>query len=456
MIGRVVIAVATMAAALALAPAAGAQTTWLCGPGAAPDPCRESLQTTVQQADGTSTVETPALARDPAVDCFYVYPTVSEQQAVNADLAKDPQELAIAHYQAARFSQRCRVFAPMYRQLTLQSITAGDPVARARGAAIAYAGVRAAWREYLRRFNRGRGVVLIGHSQGTFLLRTLVRREIDPSAAHRRRLVSALLLGGNVLIRKGRDTGGDFQAVRACRRSGQVGCVIAYSIFDEPAPPADARFGRSPAADFTGGPTGDAYEVLCTNPASLHDNARTAATTLVRSEPFPGTLGLGLQILYGGPTPTAPTPWLEPSERYSVQCRDEGGADVLDADPIGTARRLNASPDATWGLHLADVNLPLGDLVDEVGRQAAAFRARRPALRLARTCAGGRARLTLTGPDRLQVRRLELRAGGRRVAVDRSAPFALRLPAGVTRVRARVALGGGRSARLSRAVRACA
>ena len=93
----------------------------------------------------------------------------------------------------------------------------------------------------------------------------------------------------------------------------------------------------------------------------------------MRSEPFPGTLGLGLQLLYGGPPPTAATPWLEPSERYSVQCRDEGGADVLDADPIGTARRLNPSPDATWGLHLADVNLPLGELVAEVGRQAAAF-----------------------------------------------------------------------------------
>src|SRR3954464_10658674 len=83
-VGRVVIAMAAVAAALALAPAAGAQTTWLCGAEAAPDPCREPLQTTVQRADGSSTVETPALARHPAVDCFYVYPTVSEQPSVNA------------------------------------------------------------------------------------------------------------------------------------------------------------------------------------------------------------------------------------------------------------------------------------------------------------------------------------------------------------------------------------
>jgi hypothetical protein len=140
-----------------------------------------------------------------------------------------------------------------------------------------------------------------------------------------------------------------------------------------------------------------------------------------------------------------------------VQCRDAAGADVLDVDPVGTARRLNPSPDATWGLHLADVNLALGELVTEVRRQAAAFTRRRPALGLARACAGPRTRVVLTGADRLQARRIVLRgSGGRRLGVDRSRPFALPLPAGVARVRARVTLGGGRSATLARAVRACA
>ena len=39
----------------------------------------------------------------------------------------------------------------------------------------AYADVAEAWHTYLKRFNHGRGVVLIGHSQGTFVLRRLVR-----------------------------------------------------------------------------------------------------------------------------------------------------------------------------------------------------------------------------------------------------------------------------------------
>ena len=56
------------------------------------------------------------------IDCFYVYPTVSDDKSTNSDLPIDPEERSIALYQAARYSQHCRVFAPMYRQVTLQAI----------------------------------------------------------------------------------------------------------------------------------------------------------------------------------------------------------------------------------------------------------------------------------------------------------------------------------------------
>ncbi len=58
----------------------------------------------------------------PPIDCFYVYPTVSEQEGPNANLEIEPQETQIAIDQASRFSQDCKVYAPMYRQLTLKAI----------------------------------------------------------------------------------------------------------------------------------------------------------------------------------------------------------------------------------------------------------------------------------------------------------------------------------------------
>ncbi len=165
---------------LALAAAAGearAEVVWLCTPGMEQNPCRDSLETTVQEQDGTSRVENPPLPANPAIDCFYVYPTVSEQSGRNADKSKDPEVIAIAQHQASRFSQACRVYAPVYRQQTLGGLAAGGS---AEALQLAYGDVVEAWDEYLREHNRGRGFVLVGHSQGTRMLRQLLRKEIDP------------------------------------------------------------------------------------------------------------------------------------------------------------------------------------------------------------------------------------------------------------------------------------
>lgn len=363
------------AAALSLPAAAHADVEWLCRPGTRPNPCNESQATTVEAADGSTKVVTPKNPAKPPADCFYVYPTVSGQLTVNATKAKDPEVLAIARYQAARYSLTCRVFAPVYRQLTVASIYTGSAEARAEGRKIAYADVREAWLEYLRKDNRGRGVVLIGHSQGTGMLRQLMRQEVDPKPKVRKRLVSAVLLGGNVVVKKGQKIGGDFQHVPGCARPRQVGCVVAYSTFDE-APPGNTRFGKVPETDITGAglPVGPQYEVLCTNPGSLAANAPTTFAGLVRTETFPGPIGAGLLVMYGGPPPTAPTPWLAPNDRYTGRCEQSNGANVLLVAPVGDSQDLNPSPTPDWGLHLADANLPLVQLIKLVRSQIAAWR----------------------------------------------------------------------------------
>jgi hypothetical protein len=62
-------------------------------------------------------------------------------------------------WNGARYSRYCRVYAPIYRQLTLSGI--GNPSVSPEIRPTAYADVRAAWRTYLRKLGRGRGVVLI-------------------------------------------------------------------------------------------------------------------------------------------------------------------------------------------------------------------------------------------------------------------------------------------------------
>ncbi|MSO41198.1 MAG: DUF3089 domain-containing protein [Solirubrobacterales bacterium] len=358
--------------AIAGAGAAEAKTVWLCKPGATPNPCKESLETTVTSSAGDSHVTDPQNAKRPRIDCFYVYPTVSEQPGPNADKTVDPQQTSIAEYQASRYSRRCRVFAPMYRQLTLSSIGGEAPEEAAR---IAYSDILEAWKTYMKKFNHGRGVVLIGHSQGTFMLRRLIHNEIDPSPKARAHLVSAILLGGNVTVRKGKKIGGDFQHIPACVSARQTGCVIAFSTFGD-TPPADALFGRH-GTPVTGDlPSGPNYRVLCTNPAALGSDDSAPLKTLLRTEPFPGTLGIALLIMFGGPPPTAATPWLQPQDHYTGRCVRHNGVNALMIDEVEMARHLAPSPDATWGLHFSDANIALGNLTDLVKTQAAAYGAK--------------------------------------------------------------------------------
>jgi Protein of unknown function (DUF3089) len=351
----------------AVASSAQAKTTWLCKPGLKDDPCRPSLATTrFAPGGGLLGVDNVKAAKRPKFDCFYVYPTVSDQPGPQASLRIDPEERSIALFQAARYSRDCRVYAPMYRQITLAGLSAPDTVTPAiRNAA--YADVRNAWREYLKKYNKGRGVVLVSHSQGSYVLRPLIAKEIDRKPALRKRLISALLLGGNVTVKQGKDTGGDFRNVRACRSASQIGCVVAFSTFGGPVP-ATARFGRT---------TAKGLEVLCTNPAALGGGAGRISP-VYPSAPFaPGsTIGLGVSLL-GQPMPQATTAWISFPKAYSARCSSDDGADVLQITPAGGAPKLNAVPDAGWGLHLTDANIALGELSDLVRRQAANWLKRR-------------------------------------------------------------------------------
>jgi Protein of unknown function (DUF3089). len=342
-------------------------TVWLCKPGIPNNPCEPGFDTTLLSPSG-QVVGTQAVKPDRKrkFDCFYVYPTVSDDKTPNSDLSIDPEERSIALYQAARYGLHCRVFAPMYRQLTLGAILNGASIPP-DAQQIAYGDVAAAWKTYLRNYNRGRGVVLIGHSQGTFVLRQLIHQLIDRHKNVRARLISAVLLGGNVTVRAGGNVGGDFKNIPGCRKAKQTGCVIAFSTFDAPVP-NNALFGRPDTVAGPGLPaTGD---VLCTNPAALRGGS-APLTSVFPTAPFaPGTtIGLATGAV-GVPMPTgATTPWFQ-VQGYTGACDASNNAHVLQISPVGGAPTLHAVPDATWGLHLVDANIALGNLTDDVARQA--------------------------------------------------------------------------------------
>lgn len=350
--------------------------SWLCRPGRQ-DACSVDLTTTVVAANGKLKEERWAANPKAPIDCFYVYPTVSNDATANSDMNAGPEELGVIRAQAARFGSECRVFAPLYRQVTLTALRAGiagRPMTVDR--ALSYNDVVDAWKHYLEHDNQGRGVVLIGHSQGSGVLTQLIRNEID-GKPHQERIVSALLLGTNVAVPKGKDTGGAFQHMPLCRSASQTGCVISYVSFrDNVPPPATSRFGRAQGKDMV---------AACTNPAALsggsgelHSYFASAGRSLGSSaEPKPWV------------TPAQPinTPFVSVPGLLTAECvsNEKGSylavtvkgnpADPRTDDIVGDVV-VNGNVQADWGLHLIDVHLAMGNLVDIVRQQSKAYLAK--------------------------------------------------------------------------------
>ncbi|HEX8192681.1 MAG TPA: DUF3089 domain-containing protein [Allosphingosinicella sp.] len=379
------LAAATLAASPAAAqPAASApapaadyanEANWLCLPGRS-DPCAQPLPTTALNANGYGSTGLVRADPDAPVDCFYVYPTVSRDQGANSDLTAGPEEQAVALVQFARFGTVCRTFAPMYRQATLTALLGamngtGDPV---RSLGLAYGDVVAAWRHYLQHHNGGRPFVLIGHSQGTIHLAQLLAREIEgkPEAE---RMLSALLIGYSIEVPEGQAVGGTFARTPLCTAPGQRGCVVTYVSFRATnPPPADARFGRTARPGMT---------IACTNPAALRGGSARLDSYWYAGPsvtPTPTSVEWSSQ---GAP----PTPFLRTEGLVSAACVNRGpvgylsvhvNADPADArtDRIPGDVAIGGNVLPSWGLHLSDMNLAMGDLLALVAEHSQGARRR--------------------------------------------------------------------------------
>ena len=360
----------------------GDHANWLCWPGTTPNACQTDLSTTLVRPDGGLELEPFRADPKPKIDCFYVYPTVSNDPGVLATMKVEREETTVVAQQFARFGASCRTFAPIYRQFTLTALVAamqGKPLAGSTGPRpmTPYQDVVDAWNYYLAHENHGRGVVLIGHSQGSGVLTQLIKNEIDGKPAQAK-LVSAILMGTSLSVPKGSDVGGDFKSVPLCHSATQLGCVIVFASFrDTIPPPESSRFGRPRTP-------GDNLVAACVNPANLSGgpgqlNAYLASGTqmIAASAQPPVEWVKGKSVS----TPFVSVPGLLTAECVSTP-RFNYLSIHVNPDPIGPRTQtingdvvLNGKIQADWGLHLIDANLAMGNLVRIVREEGAAWEA---------------------------------------------------------------------------------
>lgn len=344
---------------------------WICRPHRH-DACAVDLAATVVTADGERRIETPASGDAvPAIDCFYVYPTISTAPGDSAPIAVTEDEARSVRLQLARLRSVCRLYAPLYRQLTVSDmkrrLEGGQTPDLPAAMALAEDDVAAAWAHYLAHDNAGRGVVLIGHSQGALILQGLIREQIDGRSLMAQ-LVSVVLPGSFVTAPAGQDVGGTFKAIPACRATTQTGCVIAFNSFRADAPPPE---GHEAAL-------GDGERTICANPAALEGGP-------ARLRPYFATDGATITPWFSAPphklAADAP-PFVSP-RGLSATCVDEerGGylsiaaTSVADGFTLGGDFVFEGRRDAAMGLHLIDLELVMGDLVEVIGAQGRAYAA---------------------------------------------------------------------------------
>jgi hypothetical protein len=344
---------------------------WMCRPDLVDDQCRvNDIAATAIQPNGSLVVE-PREPGDPAdekLDCFYIYPTVDLSGAPgnHTDFSDNSYILDPLLSQAAPFTHSCRVFAPLYRQITIG--TFGSPNAQ-QFLDIAYGDVSEAFREYMSEFNHGRNFVIMGHSQGTFMTTQLLQEFIDPDPEMRKRLVVALLIGGSVTVPQGQTVGGTFQNLPLCMTEEQTGCVIAYRSYADGYPPE----GGSNVA----GPEGT--DTACTNPASLGGGKAHFAGTYLPLFANQPVFDVGQEA-----PPGVDTPFVAYHDFYAGECaKDDNDRSYLkiSVDPGQGDTRVNEIPfdhplfsPGFLGTHVLDYNFAIEDLIRLVDTKAAALR----------------------------------------------------------------------------------
>ncbi|MBV9846131.1 MAG: DUF3089 domain-containing protein [Kutzneria sp.] len=424
-----VVAAVAVLATLAPAPAEAdgpvsqlASPVWLCRPGMPANPCGQDESGQPRSTAGSFTAQYPVShervpldvtevagvhterAGGPAsVDCFYVYPTVDILPNPLAQVGSLPpvptdEEFAQTIAQIGMFAPQCRLFVPEYRQATLGQLAASVITKVPPDYSTGIMDVEQAWHQYWAHdnldpaSNRRRGVILLGHSQGTGVLTALLRREFDGDTEQRHQLVSAVLLGGHVQVPVGLPAGGGsdpkstFQHLPACTRDSAtapvpLGCVIAYSSYkpgvDQPLP-QDADLAR------IYGETG--HRVLCVNPAGLLAGTgdRTPLDTISytrrlvggsAANPYGRINGLGQTLR----VPDLSTGYARYRGVLTGQCRtgvDSSGTSSW-LDIAGGDQLVGPPSSAFYGLHAIDFTVTAGDLSTLLSAQTVAWLATR-------------------------------------------------------------------------------
>lgn len=166
--------------------------------------------------------------QDSLADVFFIHPTTytGKKAEWNADIhnatLNATTDYSTILFQSSVFNQHCRVFAPRYRQAHLSAFFKEDSTTLAVFDT-AYTDVKNAFEYYLKNENKGRPIIIAGHSQGAKMGERLLKEFFDGKALQKQ-LVAAYIIGWPL-------PQDYFQYLQACKTAEETGCVCSWRTY---------------------------------------------------------------------------------------------------------------------------------------------------------------------------------------------------------------------------------
>ena len=253
---------------------------------------------------------------DAAVDVFYIHPTTyfsraGWNQPLDDEDANRGTEFAL-RAQASAFNEVGRIYAPRYRQMTLNGYLSASDSDRDKALDLAYRDVRAAFDEFLSQRSHGRPFIIAAHSQGSghgLRLLSELMSDLAPDPALRKRLVAAYLIGAAVPQDALQQT---VPGIALCATPQQTGCAVFYNTIESGAfDPGERpkRFERVRAWYPGGFRSVERPRLLCVNPVTWRADGEASPLSAHRG---------ALHAERNRPLPE-PQP-----RRVSARCDDDG------------------------------------------------------------------------------------------------------------------------------------
>lgn len=162
-------------------------------------------------------------------DVFYVYPTLitdKKDSRWNVAITDSIQNAKVLNttvdFQASAWATSGKIYVPLYRQAHLRSYYQLDNGGK-EALLLAYKDVKKAFEVYLEKYNKGRPIIIAGHSQGATHGRLLLKDFFDNKPLQKQ-LIAAYIPG--IGIKKD-----EYKTVREMTSPSQTGGFVSWNTY---------------------------------------------------------------------------------------------------------------------------------------------------------------------------------------------------------------------------------